>query len=337
MGVYKYGFILTAIHDLVTSLCVVLSIPKVISRNSYVIFIATGHVSNFPYGQILLIILFQMMFLSLLILTNSFIYRYIHICKVTKLYQQFTSKTLVSIKSIQLFEDTKAATKHNLVAIQGTQLSYIYTRRKCVIVLFAVNILILLNCGLIMVVCSWPNAEFREQLYSEQVEFDISALKQKSFLGFSMKHSVNTLTIILVIDGMLMMSVFSVIGSYCTWGIRSMFKNTSLSNNTKKAHRKMLRILLLQSTCPTVLLYAPTSVCYVLLFASVPATSSVTDALGITLLLYPLFNPLVTIFCVKDYRRFLINAFVKKKPTLNVQSIGLADRNVYVPFSKTTN
>ncbi|KIH57343.1 hypothetical protein ANCDUO_12468 [Ancylostoma duodenale] len=81
MQTYKYGFILTAVQDLVTSLCTLALIPRVISRNSYLIFIATGYLSDFPYGQILLVIVFFMVSMSLLIITNNFIYRYIQVCK----------------------------------------------------------------------------------------------------------------------------------------------------------------------------------------------------------------------------------------------------------------
>ncbi|RCN46663.1 hypothetical protein ANCCAN_07292 [Ancylostoma caninum] len=152
----------------------------------------------------------------------------------------------------------------------------------------------------------------------------------------SIPHSVNTVAAILVADGMLMMLVFFIIGSYCTWGIRSMLKNTSLSNNVKKAHRKMLRILLVQCACPTFLLYTPTSVSYVLLFVPITPPYFITDALGIILMLYPLFNPLVTIFCVKDYRIFIIKGLRMKKLTPSGHPVGLADRNVFVSLRTTT-
>ncbi|EPB76010.1 hypothetical protein ANCCEY_04931 [Ancylostoma ceylanicum] len=209
MRTYKYGFLLTAIQDLVTSLCTLALIPRVISRNSYLIFIATGYLSDFPYGQILLGTVFVMVCLSLLIITNNFIYRYIQVCQM--------------------------------------RYSYIYARKKSIIIICVANMAFLLNCGIVLVVCAWPSVHFRQQLYKERISVDATALEQKSFMGFSMEHSVNNLTIFLMIDGLLMMVMFTMIGSYSAFRIRSTLKERSVSDKTINMHKKMFHTLLLQS------------------------------------------------------------------------------------------
>ncbi|RCN46664.1 hypothetical protein ANCCAN_07293 [Ancylostoma caninum] len=176
MRTYKYGFILTAFQDLMTLLCILALIPRVISRNSYLMFLAMGRLEDPPQGQILLILLFVMMCLSLLIVSNNFIYRYIHVCKI--------------------------------------QYSYIYTTRNSILIICAANIAVLVNCGIIMVACSWPSTDFRQQIYTERFSVDVVALEQKSFLGFSMEHSVTTMTIFLMGDGLVMMGMFTVIGNF---------------------------------------------------------------------------------------------------------------------------
>ncbi|EYC08382.1 hypothetical protein Y032_0066g3733 [Ancylostoma ceylanicum] len=170
----------------------------------------------------------------------------------------------------------------------------------------------LLNCGIVLVVCAWPSVHFRQQLYKERISVDATALEQKSFMGFSMEHSVNNLTIFLMIDGLLMMVMFTMIGSYSAFRIRSTLKERSVSDKTINMHKKMFHTLLLQCACPTLLVYIPLCVCYAIVFASVPTDRTVTDMIGIVFLLYPLFNPIVTMLCVKDYRNF-ITSFVRRR------------------------
>ncbi|KAL6733567.1 hypothetical protein Aduo_004205 [Ancylostoma duodenale] len=295
MQTYKYGFILTAVQDLVTSLCTLALIPRVISRNSYLIFIATGYLSDFPYGQILLVIVFFMVSMSLLIITNNFIYRYIQVCKI--------------------------------------RYSYIYTRSKSITVICAVNMIILLNCAIVMVVCAWPCVDFRQQLYKERITVDVSALEQKSFMGFSIEHSITHLTILLMVDGLLMMVMFTAIGSYSAFRIRSTLKRSSLSGKTTKMHKKMFHLLLLQCACPTLFVYIPLCVCYAIVFTSIPTEKTVTDMIGIAFLLYPLLNPIVTMLCVKDYRNF-ISSLVRRR-SYNAHTVTQSYRTVFVLDTKT--
>ncbi|KAK6732497.1 hypothetical protein RB195_016711 [Necator americanus] len=288
MKIYKYVFILTAIQDLIASLSILLTVPRPMSRNSYLIFIAIGFMSKFPYGQVLLIIFSVMMCLSLVILANSFVYRYIHVCKL--------------------------------------QYSDIYTRKEYKLIMCAVNAFLLLNCGIVMVECFWPNYHFREQLYSEKINIDVNALEEKSFLGFSKEHSFTSLTVVLMIDGLLMMVVFSIAGIYGAFRIRYTLKKTSMSEKTKNMHQKMFRILLVQCVCPILFLYAPICVCLVRLRVS-QYDANVTDTIGIIFFTYPLLNPIVTISFVKDYRTFVISLVTNRqhirRGTANSRTIGM--------------
>ncbi|KIH43674.1 hypothetical protein ANCDUO_26315 [Ancylostoma duodenale] len=147
------------------------------------------------------------------------------------------------------------------------------------------------------------------------------------------QHSVTPLTIFLMGDGLLMMGMFTVVGSYAAFRIRGTLKQHSLSNKTMNMHKRMFHILLLQCACPTLFVYIPLCVCYVFLFTSIPTDRNVTDLIGIVFLLYPLFNPIVTMICVKDYRHFITCLFRRKQ--YNVNSAAHSHRTVFVLDART--
>ncbi|RCN46668.1 hypothetical protein ANCCAN_07297 [Ancylostoma caninum] len=136
-----------------------------------------------------------------------------------------------------------------------------------------------------------------------------------------------------MIDGLLMMLTFTVVGSYSAFRIRSALKERSLSGKTTKMHKKMFHLLLLQCACPTLFVYIPVCVCYTIVFASIPTDRTVTDVIGFVFLLYPLFNPIVTMLCVKDYRNF-ITSLVRRR-SYNVHTITQSYRTVFVLDTKT--
>ncbi|KAK6028960.1 hypothetical protein OSTOST_04939, partial [Ostertagia ostertagi] len=93
---YKYFFLFTAIHDIIFTLVFLLSLPRVVSQDYIYTVIATGVLSHQPFGSILLMAFCVSFFTSTLILTNSFIYRYVLLCRNQLFHRISAMKTVVA-------------------------------------------------------------------------------------------------------------------------------------------------------------------------------------------------------------------------------------------------
>ncbi|EPB77530.1 7TM chemoreceptor [Ancylostoma ceylanicum] len=86
---YRYFFLMTAIQDTLLALCCLFLTPITISRESTVVFMATGILHKKPIGEVAIIFFCTVFIVSILIVANSFIYRYIHLCRneIAHIYQ----------------------------------------------------------------------------------------------------------------------------------------------------------------------------------------------------------------------------------------------------------
>ncbi|KAK6042090.1 hypothetical protein COOONC_20405 [Cooperia oncophora] len=78
---YKYFFLLTAVQDIIYSWCIFLTVPVVLADNFSLVFIATGLVHGLLFGQILMTVFIAVFITSILLIANSFLYRYLQVCK----------------------------------------------------------------------------------------------------------------------------------------------------------------------------------------------------------------------------------------------------------------
>ncbi|KAK6042035.1 hypothetical protein COOONC_20461 [Cooperia oncophora] len=78
---YKYFFLLTVLEDVVFSATFGLLVPLVVSGSDYIIFFNTGIISDRTVASILLTVFTVSFFTSLLLVTNSFLYRYLQLCR----------------------------------------------------------------------------------------------------------------------------------------------------------------------------------------------------------------------------------------------------------------
>ncbi|VDO18990.1 unnamed protein product [Heligmosomoides polygyrus] len=177
-----------------------------IARDSAAIFMATGILRRPPLGSLLLFIFSTAFVFSLLIITNSFIYRYVHLCKIDH--------------------------------------AYIYTTRKWVLVVVSINVLIVVNWIFMLLFGRSRDVAFRHEMNSvARAEAGID-LDETAFIGFSVQ--MNAFPLILLCENLILMFGLLLIMCFCAIQITLTLKKATLSKNAKKHHRQMFTLLLLQ-------------------------------------------------------------------------------------------
>ncbi|KAL6733572.1 hypothetical protein Aduo_004208 [Ancylostoma duodenale] len=264
---YRYFFILAAVQDITYSVALILTVPRVVSQKFYFIFISTGYVNQHPYGYIPLLLFCISFFTSLLLVTNGFIYRYLQVCQ--------------------------------------THLFNVYSTSRNRAIGVAINLILLVNYVLVIYIGFWPNEFFTHLVNSTIVVpgFDIT---NRSFIGFSMKYSMNALNLILILDTLTVMVVLECIHFFCARRIDSWLRRSALSKKSQRLQRQMFILLLLQAACPAIFLHIPCAAAVIFLFTGLKTTPATTNGIGVLLALYPFFNPLIIIAFVKDYRNFVL-------------------------------
>ncbi|CAJ0607266.1 unnamed protein product [Cylicocyclus nassatus] len=204
---YKYFFLLTAVQDLLASICIHLTAPRIAAQNSYLVYVATGPIYTEPYADYIMLIFFLMMSSSIIILTNSFAYRYVQLCL--------------------------------------PKFSYIYDSWRWITAMIAANLFIFLNFLFIIAGTTVPNDTFKKQVYDEDL-FELGSFTKKSFVGLSMKYSINGITIPVLADCVVIMSLISILGVFFAISIQRKLQQASLSERTRRLQQQLFQMLLLQ-------------------------------------------------------------------------------------------
>ncbi|VDP00399.1 unnamed protein product [Heligmosomoides polygyrus] len=210
------------------------------------------------------------------------------------LYLRCPSKTFKAYK--HLFAVTAVHDITVAVIMVLPELSYLYTAKRWLLLICGVNVFLLSNGVYLMIKFTLPNEAFKEQIYAE-----LAAMNVKAFIGnqeWPKLLSVDCLAVLLLVS---FTGFFSAIRMHMT------LKRGGVSSTVKRLQRQMLRVLLFQTACPTTFLYIPAIAAHVILVANVDTVPLVIDSIGFLFALYPLLNPLVTMFCISDYREYLFS------------------------------
>ncbi|VDP01270.1 unnamed protein product [Heligmosomoides polygyrus] len=148
--IYKHFFAVTALHDITISTVMILCVPRGYHGVCYYITVATGLIHQWQAGVALLMLFWFALYSSFLILTNSFVYRYIYVCR--------------------------------------PELSYLYTSKMWMLLICTVNVLLLSKSAFMMLMTSLPSEEFRNQIYSELAGMDARAFAGVSLVVGSFDH-----------------------------------------------------------------------------------------------------------------------------------------------------
>lgn len=192
-------------------------------------------------------------------------------------------------------------------------LAVVYTSGIWLTVIVATNTGLVVNWALMNVLCGWPTVKLimliREWVL-ENYHFNIFGA---TFSAVSIKYALTTSTYALLVEALVMVLFVGAVGFLCAVRIHFTLKHTAMSAQTKRMHRQMLRLLLLQTLCPLILLHAPLYKMYALLFSGSTSSNALSYAIGILMSLFPFVCPLITILFMKDYRRFIFRKVMHRK------------------------
>ncbi|EYC03174.1 hypothetical protein Y032_0095g2801 [Ancylostoma ceylanicum] len=265
---YRYFFLMTAIQDTLLALCCLFLTPITISRESTVVFMATGILHKKPIGEVAIIFFCTVFIVSILIVANSFIYRYIHLCR--------------------------------------NEIAHIYQSEKWLALMIAINIIIIIN-WLCMVLCgNGREATVQYDINPTAVRLSGLNVNETGLVGFHLAADMNKLTLILLCENWSVMFVLLAVGCFCALQIAHTLRKSSISKNARKYHGQMFTLLLLQTACPAILMQAPVGLMYVMLFTGTSSTTTMTIVIGILLALFPVFDPIILIVFLKDYRNYIL-------------------------------
>lgn len=227
---------------------------------------ATGILRRPPLGSLLLFIFSTAFVFSLLIITNSFIYRYVHLCKIDH--------------------------------------AYIYTTRKWVLVVVSINVLIVVNWIFMLLFGRSRDVAFRHEMNSvARAEAGID-LDETAFIGFSVQ--MNAFPLILLCENLILMFGLLLIMCFCAIQITLTLKKATLSKNAKKHHRQMFTLLLLQTASPALFMYAPLGLMYVMLFSGTSSSVTMSTVTATLFSIFPAVDPVILIAFLREYREYVL-------------------------------
>ncbi|KAK5976909.1 hypothetical protein GCK32_020794 [Trichostrongylus colubriformis] len=154
----------------------------------------------------------------------------------------------------------------------------------------------------------WPDEDFVNFVVST-VDIPGVNISDATFVGFSPKFGMDAFHIALIIELALLLAFIGSINIYCAKKIKAFLKNVARSSNFLTLQRQMYALLLVQATCPLVFSVAPYCFSMSLIFTGINSTQHITNTLSILFALYPVFNPIIIITFVKEYRTFMFTGF----------------------------
>uniref|UniRef100_A0A7I4YHN1 G protein-coupled receptor n=1 Tax=Haemonchus contortus TaxID=6289 RepID=A0A7I4YHN1_HAECO len=275
MNSYRYFFLLIIIEDTLYSIGIAFDTPRIISKRYLLIFVATGIVRQKPFSHILHVAYCMTFFIAMVTITNSFVYRYMLLCRTALFHKFSTTKTM----------------------LLG----------------FLINLLVVGNIFLVLYISFWPDEAF-SAFVSNYISIPGILVEEAALFGFSLKYEMETFHRSLVVELILLLVIVCFINVYCAMKIKDFLKNAKQSNSFLLLQRQIFVLLLLQAACPVVFLLAPYCFAMCMLFTGVNSTTLITNIISISFALFPVFNPIVVIVFVKEYRSFVL-ALLKLKKT----------------------
>ncbi|KAK6732485.1 hypothetical protein RB195_016705 [Necator americanus] len=116
--------------------------------------------------------------------------------------------------------------------------------------------------------CLWPSDEYlsvTEEIWPNKS----SSIAMTSYIGISNRDRVDPFKTTLLIESLVLLLSLAQVNPYCAMKIHTCLKMNALSLQTKKIHRQMLKLLTVQTACPTLLMHVPLGTMYLLFFAGI--------------------------------------------------------------------
>ncbi|WKY06767.1 hypothetical protein Q1695_006727 [Nippostrongylus brasiliensis] len=188
---YKYFFPLAAAQDVVLSVSIMLAVPRTLANDHSIVFVATGPVRDKAGGSVLLGFYCIAFVSSLMLIANSFLYRYLQVCRAPQ-FESFV------------------------------------TKRNVVLVVTA-NVLLLAIWMVVIYVIFWPSAQFIQshvEMVAMHTGLNSSDCGQ---LGLSFKHSVPALQLSLLLLFNIYLIIIASIIAYTAFKINATLREGEVS------------------------------------------------------------------------------------------------------------
>ncbi|RCN46672.1 7TM chemoreceptor [Ancylostoma caninum] len=271
---YKAFSLYTNAQDLLSAVIFALTSPRLFARDFAFIYIAVGPAYQWKWAQLLLLLWACSFMSSIVIVTNNFIFQYVQICKPS--------------------------------------FAYIYTSPKWLLLLNAVNVAIVLNWAAVIYISCWPKQDFLELARPRILSHYGIDMTSMSYIGISL-DTVSVAELILFVECLIITIAMGCIGVKCAISINRSLSENSMSSHTKKLHKQMFFLLLVEAACPTLFLHVPLAVSSFLLFTGATSTPTLSHIVGVLLSSYNICCPLMTLIFMRDYRRFFLGLFGLRK------------------------
>ncbi|KAK6059054.1 hypothetical protein COOONC_03318 [Cooperia oncophora] len=100
-----------------------------------------------------------------------------------------------------------------------------------------------------------------------------------------------------------------------------------MSPQTKKVHRHMLLMLILQTVCPALLLNGPLCTMYLLVFTGADSPPVLSYIMGLLMSSFTIFSPAIVLMFMKDYRNYILITLRLRKPS-QIRKVTVSDGKI---------
>ncbi|WKY06764.1 hypothetical protein Q1695_006724 [Nippostrongylus brasiliensis] len=283
IGSYKYFFPVAAVRDILLSVSIILAVPRAVAHDYSFVFIATGPIHDMTGGSVLLLLYLLIFESSLLLVTDSFLCRYLQVCR--------------------------------------TQLHGSYFTKRNVVLVVAANLLLLVIWMLAIYIVFWPSTQFIESQSAVVTLITGINSSECGQLGFSFKLKVSAVDLSLLLAANVYMLIIALIIVYAALKINTFLREGTISSNLRKLHRQIFTMLMLQAACPFLFLHMPNFAVYIYVFAGWSTPSEVSFMLTILVTMFPLSNPIIIIAFLSEYRKYTLSTLKFNQKTVKDGSV----------------
>uniref|UniRef100_W6NDM4 7TM GPCR domain containing protein n=1 Tax=Haemonchus contortus TaxID=6289 RepID=W6NDM4_HAECO len=180
-------------------------------HNGSFVFLTTGRGSEWSVAPTLILVYNATLISTLVYSTNSFIYRFIQLCR--------------------------------------PHLFFIYTSFKCLAVYTVINVALITNWVLMVYFTGWPKPPFTahvKQLLMTDYDFNLG---NRAFVGFSLDMLPKD-EFVMLMEALSLPLVLVCIAFSCALRVYFYLKSNALSSQTKRMQKTLFVVLLIQTACP---------------------------------------------------------------------------------------
>ncbi|KAK6052996.1 hypothetical protein COOONC_09499 [Cooperia oncophora] len=180
-------------------------------------------------------------------------------------------------------------------------------------VIASINLAIIFNWIATLSIVCYPTPLVRRHARNYVLENYGLDVAPKAFVGLSMELTT-TPKFVLLVESFLLVLTLGAIGALCAWKIDRCLRVNAMSPQTKKIHRHMLMMLILQTLCPALLLNGPICAIYLLLFTGANSPNVLSYMMGFLMSSFTIFSPVIVVAFMRDYRNYILITLRLRKP-----------------------